>query len=93
MCHRLGDDLRYLRFHYDQLLYPLGTYHTRMETDYLGNFVGSSQTYTTARDLARFGLLLANDGVWKGKRLLAEGWVKFSITPAPTRPAVAGKWG
>ena len=91
--HRLADDLKYLRFPYDELLHPLGMYHTRMEIDHLGNFVGSSQTYTTARDLTRFGLLLANDGVWNGKRLLPEGWVKFSSTPAPTRPPVAGQWG
>ncbi len=91
--HRLADDLRYLRFPYDELLHPLGMYHTRMETDHLGNFVGSSQTYTTARDLTRFGMLLANDGVWNGNRLLPEGWVKFSSTPAPTRPPVAGQWG
>lgn len=91
--HRLADDLAYLRFPYDQLLHPLGMYHTRMETDHLGNFVGSSQVYTTARDLTRFGLLLAKDGVWNGKRLLPEGWVKFSTTPAPTRPPVAGQWG
>jgi CubicO group peptidase (beta-lactamase class C family) len=91
--YRLADDLRYLRFPYDELLHPLGMYHTRMEVDHDGNFVGSSQTYTTARDLTRFGMLLANDGVWNGKRLLPEGWVKFSSTPAPTRPPVAGQWG
>jgi CubicO group peptidase (beta-lactamase class C family) len=91
--NRLADDLRYLRFPYDELLHPLGMYHTRMESDHLGNFVGSSQTYTTARDLARFGLLLANDGVWNGKRLLPDGWIKFSSTPAPTRTPVAGQWG
>ena len=91
--YKLGDDLKYLRFPYDELLHPLGMYHTRMEVDHLGNFVGSSQTYTTARDLARFGMLLSKDGVWNGKRLLPEGWVKFSSTPAPTRPPVAGQWG
>jgi CubicO group peptidase (beta-lactamase class C family) len=91
--HKLADDLRYLRFPYDELLHPLGMYHTRMEIDHQGNFVGSSQTYTTARDIARFGMLLANDGVWNGKRLLPEGWVKFSSTPAPTKPPQAGQWG
>ncbi len=91
--HRLADDLKYLRFPYDELLHPLGMYHTRMEIDHLGNFVGSSQTYTTARDLTRFGMLLSNDGVWNGKRLLPDGWVKFSSTPAPTRPPVTGQWG
>lgn len=91
--HRLGDDLHYLRFPYDELLHPLGMYHTRMEVDHLGNFVGSSQTYTTARDLARFGMLLANDGVWNGKPLLPPGWIKFLRTPAPARAPVAGQWG
>ena len=91
--NRLGDDLRYLRFPYDELFTPLGMYHSRFETDHLGNFVNSSQMYTTARDLARFGLLLANDGVWNGKRLLPEGWVEFSRTPAPTRPPQAGQYG
>ncbi|HEX4986218.1 MAG TPA: serine hydrolase [Burkholderiales bacterium] len=91
--YKLGDDLRYLRFPYDELLRPLGMYHTRMEVDHLGNFVASSQTYTTARDLARFGLLLANDGVWNGRRMLPEGWVGFSATAAPAKPPVAGQWG
>jgi CubicO group peptidase (beta-lactamase class C family) len=90
---RLGNDLDYLRFPYDKLLHPLGMYHTRMETDHLGNFIGSSQTYTTARDLMRFGLLLANDGVWKGERLLPEKWVSFAATPAPTRAPQKNQWG
>jgi CubicO group peptidase (beta-lactamase class C family) len=91
--YRLGDDLRYLRFPYDELFHPLGMYHTRMEVDHLGNFIGSSQTYTTARDLARFGLFLAADGVWSGRRLLPEGWIRFASTPAPSKPVVAGQWG
>lgn len=89
----LNDDLRFLRFPYDELLHPLGMYHTRMEVDHLGNFVGSSQTYTTARDLARFGIFLAHDGVHKGKRYLPEGFIEFVSTPAPTKPPVANEWG
>jgi CubicO group peptidase (beta-lactamase class C family) len=91
--HVLANDLEYLRFPYDELLHRIGMYHTRMETDHLGNFIGSSQVYTTARDLARFGLLLANDGVWNGERLLPEGWVEFSRTPAPARPIEGGTRG
>ena len=91
--HRIGNDLRYMRFPYDELLHRIGMFHTRMESDHRGDFVGSSQVYTTARDLARFGVLLANDGVWNGHRLLPEGWVEFSRTPAPTRPVEPGKRG
>ena len=91
--HLLGNDLQYLRFPYDELLHRIGMYHTRMETDHLGNFVGSSQVYTTARDLARFGLLLAGDGIWNGQRLLPEGWVEFSRTAAPARPVEQGVRG
>ena len=68
-------------------------HHTRMEIDHQGNFIASSQTYTTARDLARFGLLLANDGVWNGRRILPEGWVRFLATPAPAKPPEVGQWG
>ena len=91
--HVLGSDLRYLRFPYDELLHRIGMYHTRMETDHLGNFIGSSQVYTTARDLARFGVLLANDGVWAGERLLPQGWVEFSRAPAPAKPVEQGTRG
>jgi CubicO group peptidase (beta-lactamase class C family) len=90
---QLDDDLAYLRFPYDELFHRIGMYHTRMETDHLGNFIGSSQVYTTARDLARFGVLLANDGVWNDERILPEGWVDFSRSPAPTRSVQKGMRG
>lgn len=89
----LADDARYLRYPYEKLLHRIGMYHTVMETDHDGSFVVSSQTWTTARDLARFGLLLANDGTWAGQRILPEGWVDFLVTPAPTKPPVDGEWG
>jgi len=35
----------------------------------------------TVRDYARFGQLMANDGVWREERILPEGWVKEATTP------------
>ncbi len=89
----IDDDHAYLRYPYDKLLRRIGMFDTRMETDHAGNFIASSQVYTTARDLARFGLLLAKDGVWQGERVLPEGWVAFLTTPAPMRQSAAGGWG
>lgn len=89
----LGDQQRYLRFPYERLFKPLGMHHTWMETDHQGNFIGSSQVYTTARDLARFGLLYLQEGAWFGEQLLPEGWAEFVATPAPSRPVKAGEQG
>jgi CubicO group peptidase (beta-lactamase class C family) len=89
----LGNDTRYLRYPYNELFDQIGMHHTWMETDHLGNIIGSSQVYTTARDLGRLGTLYLNDGVWDGQRLLPEGWAKFVATPAPSRPAAQGEQG
>ncbi|CAM3038945.1 serine hydrolase domain-containing protein [Methylobacterium mesophilicum] len=37
-----------------------------------------------ADDHARFGLLIAHGGVWAGRRLLSERWIRAMLTPSPT---------
>ncbi|CAN5754476.1 serine hydrolase [soil metagenome] len=81
----------YHAFPYEQLLYKLGMYNTILEPDASGTFVGSSYSYGVARDWARFGLLYLNDGVYNGVRLLPEGWVKQTVTPAEA--AGMGEYG
>ncbi len=59
---------------------------TVAETDWRGNYVLSSQVWATARDLARFGMLYLNDGVWNGRRILPEGWRTYVSTPSGPQP-------
>lgn len=88
-----ADDDAFLRFPFEALLYRIGMTHTRPETDWHGDFILSSQVWTTARDLARLGVLHLQDGVWQGERLLAEGWVDYIATPAPSQPPRRGRDG
>lgn len=89
----LGDREEALAFPFTELLWRIGMMHTTPETDWRGNYILSSQVWTTSRDLARLGLLYLNDGVWKGERLLPEGWSKFVATPAPAQPARGTGYG
>ena len=71
----------------------LGMTHTVAETDWRGDFMLSSQVWSTERDFARFGLFLSQDGVWNGERLLPAGWVADSIRPAGPQPSAGPGYG
>ncbi|MGB6318375.1 MAG: serine hydrolase, partial [Litorimonas sp.] len=73
---------------------PLGM-DTVFEFDAAGTLLGGSSAYMSARDYARFGLLLLRDGMWEGERMLPPGWVDFNRTaPADTDMNIygAGFW-
>jgi hypothetical protein len=76
------NDSSYYAFAETQLFDKLGMPDAEFEVDPSGTFVGSSYIYATARDYARFGLLYLNDGIFNGERILPEGWVKYTKTPA-----------
>jgi CubicO group peptidase (beta-lactamase class C family) len=85
----LGDD--YYSFAYREIFDKIGARTMIIESDAGGTYIGSSFSYATARDWARFGLLYLNDGVWSNERILPEGWVKYSTTPAVA--ASKGEYG
>ncbi|HSJ77328.1 MAG TPA: serine hydrolase, partial [Erythrobacter sp.] len=65
----------------------LGMNATVAETDWQGGYILSSQVWTTAHDLARFGELYLNDGkLPSGTRILPEGWVQYVSTPSGPQP-------
>ena len=87
----LGDD--YLGFPQKALLDRIGMRNTLVSTDRFGDFIFSSQVYTNARDLARFGLLYLNGGMWGGDRLISEDWIEFVRTPAPATAETGNFYG
>jgi CubicO group peptidase (beta-lactamase class C family) len=89
----LDSDQAYLEFPRRRLLDRIGMRNTLLSTDRFGDFILSSQVYTNARDLARFGLLYLNNGVWDGERLISEDWIQFSRTPAPASAARGHDYG
>ena len=88
----IGDNAKALAFPFKQLLWKIGMTRTVPETDWHGNFVLSSQVWSTARDLARLGLLYQNDGMFLGQRLLPEGWRRYVTTPSGPQPPT-GEFG
>src|SRR5687768_5491965 len=78
--------LAYLR---PRLLDPLGIgpgyWHQHPE----GREQGFSGLHLRTEDIARFGQLYLDDGIWRGERLLPEGWVAEASalhTPNPAEP-------
>ncbi len=72
----------------------LGMSHTVAETDWKGSYILSSQVWTTARDLAKFGQLYLNDGkLPDGTRMLPEGWVQYVSAPSGPQPEGAFGYG
>ncbi len=89
----LGDSQTYLEFPRRALFDKIGMRNTLTGTDRFGDFIMSSQVYTNARDLARFGLLYLNNGKWQGKQLLSPQWIDFVRTPAPASKARGSDYG
>ncbi len=93
MKRALGDGQTYLEFPRKALLDRIGMRSTLLSVDRFGDFILSSQVYTSARDLARFGLLYLQEGVWNGERLLSKEWIEFVRTPAPATAERGNQYG
>ena len=88
-----ADEADYLAYPRRALLDRIGMRNTLLSTDRFGDFILSSQVYSNARDLARFGLLYLNDGRWQGEQLLAKDWIDFVRTPAPASAPRGNDYG
>ena len=65
----------------ERLFGPCGMDSAIPKFDEVGNWVGSSYVYATARDFAEFGELYRRDGVTRsGRRILPAGWADHGRT-------------
>lgn len=73
-----------------RLFEPLGMTSAMPEFDRNGTMLGGSIIYATARDWAKFGEFLRNNGSVRGAQLLPTSWTRFMKTPSRTDSAYGG---
>ncbi|MBV7266736.1 serine hydrolase domain-containing protein [Erythrobacter ani] len=65
----------------------IGMHHTFPEKDFNGSYILSSQVWTTAADLLKFGQLYLDGGVLPdGRRVLPEDWAEYVAAPSGPQP-------
>lgn len=74
-----GQDIeRYAEAH---LFAPLGITHHYWKRTPKGSTDTEGGLYLSAADLAKVGLLLLNEGQWRGKTIVTREWIKDSLQP------------
>lgn len=66
----------------DVLFEPLDITRFHWSTGYDGVASAASGLRLTAPDLLKIGMLMLAKGVWNGKRIVSEDWIRQSLTPA-----------
>ena len=69
---------QYIDYPWKKLFNVIGMHNVTWEKDASGTYVGASYIYAPPRELAKFGFLYLNDGIWNKQRILPEGWVEYS---------------
>ncbi len=64
-----------------RLFEPLGITNYHWETSPEGVECGGWGLYLTREDMAKLGQLYLDDGVYGGKRIISENWIKMSTMP------------
>jgi len=80
----------YLDFWYTELIDKIGMKSMVIETDMIGNYVGSSYGWATTRDYSKFGLLYLHRGNWNGTQVFDESWVDYVAKPTEGSDGIYG---
>jgi CubicO group peptidase (beta-lactamase class C family) len=63
------------------LFKPLGITDVQWSKDNKGIYLGGAELFLRPRDMAKFGLLYLNKGVWNGQQVVPKEWVEESTSP------------
>ncbi|PUA36221.1 hypothetical protein C8Z91_27675 [Paenibacillus elgii] len=61
-------------------------------TDLHGDDMTFAFLNATLRDYAKFGRLYLNNGLWNGKRIISDNWVKETYVGSPGMPYYKNQW-
>ena len=73
-----------------RLFEPLGMSNSRLNIDAAGHAWTYADMLTTPREFARIGMLMAQRGMWAGKRIVSEAWIDASVQPSQKHNAEYG---
>jgi CubicO group peptidase (beta-lactamase class C family) len=74
---------KYNTYPWEKLFNKIGMKNVTWEQDDSGTFLGGSYVYATARDYARFGYLLLNNGKWNDEQVVPTNWMNVIKTLSP----------
>ncbi len=76
---KIGASTTWRWFGYDNAWTVIDGYQMKSVT---GGGHSGGGIFISTEDMARFGLLFANDGVWKDERILSADWISKATTPS-----------
>ncbi|OUS36236.1 hypothetical protein A9R00_11655 [Oleispira antarctica] len=77
-----GDMSDYYAYIQNELFRKIGINSAVVQTDNSGNMDLGMFAFMNARDMARFGLLLKNEGRWQDKQVVAKEWIDYMRKPS-----------
>ena len=76
----LQSNMSLMEFANETLFRPLGIQNPRWGVDDSGLAYGGFGLYLTSREMAKFGQLFLQEGVWEGEQLVSKRWVQESTS-------------
>ena len=76
----IQSNMSLMEFANETLFHPLGIQNPRWGMDDSGLIYGGFGLYLTSREMAKFGQLFLQEGVWEGEQLVSKEWVQESTS-------------